>query len=289
MMNETMASTSRSALVSVHGGHSAQFCSHARDSLEDIVCTYIAKGFAWVGITEHMPAVSDALVPPEERDAGLNAAAMYRRFSEYIDTCRYLQKLYAPKLKILVGFETEVCSGYAPFLRSLIEEFTPDYIVGSIHHLHDIAFDLSPSSYQEAVEASGSIDSLYCEYFDQQYDFIITFRPAVVGHFDLIRLSDPCYSDRLSKPEIQRRIDRNLEKIKELGLILDFNVRALAKGQEEPYVSRSILQKALKMGIPLVPGDDSHGVDTVGLYCEQGICLLEELGFDTQWRTPVVS
>ena len=63
--------------VSVHGGHSGQFCNHAADTLEAIVQAYIAHGYPWVGITEHMPPVSDDYLYPEEIAAGLDAAIMH--------------------------------------------------------------------------------------------------------------------------------------------------------------------------------------------------------------------
>ena len=73
------------------------------------------------------------------------------------------------------------------------------------------------------------------------------------------------------------------------GAILDFNVRALAKGQPEPYPSRPILLGARDRGIAAVPSDDSHGVDSVGRDTEVGVRILEELGFDTRWRVPGVA
>ena len=57
--------------VSVHGGHSGEFCCHAVDSLEEIVVAYIEKGLDWVGITEHAPPVDDRFRYPEEIKAGL--------------------------------------------------------------------------------------------------------------------------------------------------------------------------------------------------------------------------
>ena len=42
--------------VSIHGGHSGQYCCHAEDTLEEIVLAYIEHGYTWVGLTEHMPA-----------------------------------------------------------------------------------------------------------------------------------------------------------------------------------------------------------------------------------------
>ena len=74
--------------VSVHGGHSGQFCSHARDTLEAVIRAYIHQGYPWVGITEHMPPADDAFVYPEEKRSGLNAAALMDRFVDYMTTCR---------------------------------------------------------------------------------------------------------------------------------------------------------------------------------------------------------
>jgi len=273
-------------LVSVHGGHSGEFCNHAEDTLEDIINAYIKKGFKWVGITDHIPPVSDRFLYQDEKEAGLDAQIMYARFGKYISKCRNLQKKYAHAITIYVAFETETYSGYEAHIRKLIQEFQPDYIVGSVHHVDDIPFDYSPELYAQAADASGGLDALYCRYFDQQYEMIHSLKPAVVGHFDMIRLYDADYLSRLEKPEIQKRIQRNLNSVKSFGLILDFNLRALAKGAAEPYISKNILLRALNMGIPVVPGDDSHSADSAGLNIEKGISILQEIGFNCGWRKP---
>ena len=274
------------AFVSVHGGHSAEFCSHAEDTLEQVIEAYIDGGFSWVGITEHMPSISDDLVPDEEREAGLGAQGMYDRFSHYIATCRELQRKYASNLEIFVGFETETCEGYESFVGKLRNEFKPDYIVGSVHHVGDVSIDTSRELYAKAAHGRGGIDALYCAYFDQQYEMIQALHPAVVGHFDLIRIFDPDYRARIERPDIRKRIERNLTAVAELDLILDFNVRAMTRGQPEPYIAPSILQRALDLGIAVVPGDDSHGARSVGRFCDEGIRILREIGFDVNWRKP---
>ena len=275
------------ALVSVHGGHSAEFCSHARDTLEEVVLAYIDRGFSWVGLTEHMPAVDDRLVHDEERTAGIDAAGMRARFAQYIATARALQHKYAQDIEIFVGFETETCTGYQPFVRDLVEEFKPDYIVGSVHHVGDTPIDVSHGMFEESARALGGVDEMYCAYFDQQYEMVRALRPAVVGHFDLIRMFDPDYAERLGRAGIRERVERNLQAIAELDLILDFNGRAISKGQKEPYVAPTILSKALELNIAVVPGDDSHGVESVGSYSREGNRILAEFGFDTSWRKPV--
>jgi histidinol-phosphatase (PHP family) len=111
--------------------------------------------------------------------------------------------------------------------------------------------------------------------------------PLVVGHLDIIRLYDPDYRSRLIKPGVWEKIVRNLELVKHLNLILDFNLRPLSKGAEEPYLSAPILKKACEMGIDIVPGDDSHGVADIGAHMQRAIRMLRAAGFSKAWRKPV--
>lgn len=274
--------------VSVHGGHSGQFCHHATDSLEEIVRAYIQHGFAWVGITEHVPGLRNDLLYPDQREAGLTPAVLLDIFSDYILECRRLKKKYAAQIKIFVAMEIETYSGYEEFVPRLIERFRPEYIVGSVHFVDDRGFDYSKEQYAATAEAAGGLDALYCRYFDQQYEMIKLLNPAVVGHFDLIRLFDPDYRQRLTQPDIARRIRRNLALIRERGLILDFNLRSLLKGADEPYITESILRQAKDLGIAVVPGDDSHGLSSIGVNMDKGIAILKNLGFDTEWKIPAL-
>ena len=41
-------------------------------------------------------------------------------------------------------------------------------IVGSVHHVHDLYIDFDDDRYREATLLSGSIEQLYCDYFDKQ-------------------------------------------------------------------------------------------------------------------------
>jgi histidinol-phosphatase (PHP family) len=272
--------------VSIHGGHSGQFCSHARNTLEEMVQAYIARDFVWVGLTEHMPPPADEFLYPEERRAGLTAALMADRFGDYMAEARRLQKTYAGQIDILVGFETEAAPGAIELARRLIDEYAPDYVIGSVHHIGNIPFDYSAEAYRSAVKAAGGEPAMYCRYFDRQHELILKLRPQVVGHFDLIRIFDPNYSLHMTHAQVQERIVRNLELIRKMDLIIDFNVSALKKGAAEPYVSRPILEHARRLGIAVVPGDDAHSVDTVGLHLDEGVQVLMQMGFDTRWRKP---
>ena len=277
----------KAQLVSVHGGHSGEFCQHAKDSLEEVVQAYIDRGFRWVGITEHMPPVSDSFVYADERVAGLDASALQCRFDDYFATCRRLKRQYREKIDILVGFETETYTGSEEFIKAVMDRHRPDYFVGSLHHVDDMEIDYTQEGYRQAADRSGSLENLYCRYFDQQLEMIQRLKPAVVGHFDLVRKFDPNYTMRLNRPAVRERVQRNLSVIKELGLILDLNLAGFDKAAGEQYPSRDILREAIELGLAIVPGDDSHGVNTVGRHFEEGVNLLTELGGNLEWRRPV--
>ncbi len=160
------------ASVSVHGGHSGQFCHHATNTLEEIIQQYIAKEFPWVGITEHAPGISQELLYPDQQAAGLTPEFLLHRFSLYMQECRRLQEKYRSQIKIFAAIESETYSGYREFMPYLISTFQPDYVVGSVHFVDDLGFDYSKAQYEQTAEAAGGKDQLYCRYFDLQYDML---------------------------------------------------------------------------------------------------------------------
>ncbi len=275
-----------SELISLHGGHSGQFCCHAQDSLEDLIKAYISKGFRAVGISEHMPPPGHRFLYPDELEQGLSVKDLRDRFSRYFLELERLKQKYKSDIRIFKGFETETVTGSPARVRSLIREFNPDYIVGSVHHLNDRCFDYSRQDYEAIAKDFNGLDAMYMAYFDTQYEMILDLNPFVVGHFDLIRIYDPDFEARLDKPEIGERIQRNLSMIKDLGLVLDYNLRPLAKGEKTPYLSPAILARAKALGIPVVPGDDAHSKEQAGMFVDRAVQSLKNMGFSTTWPRP---
>ena len=271
--------------VSVHGGHSGQFCQHASDKLEEIVQAYITQGFRCAGITEHIPPASDAMRYPDEKQAGLSADFLQERFAEYFRLGRELQQKYREQIELFLAFEIEHYPGSETHVEALIEQYQPDYLVGSLHHVGKTGIDYSHELFQQALQEAGSMTQLYCDYFDAQFDMLQKFKPSVVGHFDLIRIYDQDYLKTLKQDAVQERITRNLDFIAENRLILDFNLRGFDKAMEQ-YPSLSIIKQALQKNIALVPGDDSHGVSSVGRNYDQGLTVLSNLGATLDWQKP---
>jgi len=265
-------------LLSLHGGHSRNFCNHASGDLEAMIKRYIELGFTHIGICEHIPPYTSFLMYDDEKEAGLSSEIIYTRFESYITKCEEFKKKYQNQIKIFKGFETETYSGYEKYIPELIKKFKPDYIVGSVHHINDIGFDFSPDSYFKAVDSCGNITSFYKMYFDLQYEMLLNIKPQVVGHFDLVRIFDSGYEDHIKDKNIKNKISRNLQVIKDYELIIDYNQRALLKNMKEPYPCKAILDEAVDMGIKIVPGDDSHSNTDVGFKIKEAMDLLINQG-----------
>jgi len=259
--------------ISLHGGHSGQYCDHARDTLAEIVAAYHDANFECVGLTEHMPPFDDAWLYPDETGLGRTAKWMQARFANYVVEARRLQHEYKSRMLILVGMESEWYPGCGEWIASLRETHGLDYVVGSVHHVGGECIDFSKQDYERIAERFGGLAPMYAAYFDAQLEMMQALRPEVVGHFDLVRLHDPDYAQTLAQKEVWERVLRNLEWMASAGAILDVNARALLKGQAEPYVCAPILDAATRFGVGVAYGDDAHGVADVGC----GFARVEEL------------
>src|SRR5690606_9039279 len=133
--------------------------------------------------------------------------------------CRRLREVYRNRIELFCCFETETYPGSSVVVRDLLAATKPDYIVGSVHHVGGIGIDYNREHYAQAIEQAGGLPQLYSAYFDTQYAMLVDLQPAVVGHFDLIRIFDADYLNTLRHPEVWQRIERNLDFVAQKGLI----------------------------------------------------------------------
>jgi hypothetical protein len=79
--------------VSLHGGHSGQFCDHARDTLAEIVAAYHAAGLiAWPDGAHAAPG--RRRLYPDEVELGRTASRIQARFADYVTEARRLKREY---------------------------------------------------------------------------------------------------------------------------------------------------------------------------------------------------
>jgi histidinol-phosphatase (PHP family) len=273
--------------ISLHGGHSGEFCEHAEGTLRAVVEAAVTAGMATVGLSEHAPRSEDRFLYPSERQKGFTVGRLQSDFDAYVAEAKALAQEFSDRVEILVGFEAEVvpAASYADQMLALKEKYALEYMVGSVHYVGEIQIDGTLEEFHAAVAASGGIESLAVRYYDTVADMAARLKPEVVGHLDLIRRNAPVGAD-LQTAAIAAAADRALQSVKESGAILDLNTAGWRKGLGNPYPEPRLVRQAQELGIAFCFGDDSHGPTQVGDGIDRARDYLLGLGVTSirSWR-----
>ena len=261
--------------VSLHGGHSGEFCDHADGTLRDILEAAVSAGYAAFGVSEHAPRSEAYFLYPEEQAQKWDVAKLQADFARYTKAINHVPAEFADRLTILRGFEAEVVptASYVSEMSALRSRRLPDgssafdYMVGSVHFVNEIQIDGLPETYAIAVENCGGLENFAVRYYEIVAEMIRALRPEVVGHLDLIKRNaalagfDPT---ELETEPIFAAAQSALLAARENASILDLNTAGWRKGLGEPYPSPALVKMAREMGVPFCFGDDSHRPAEVG-------------------------
>lgn len=251
--------------VSLHGGHSGEYCDHATGTLREVIDAAIASGFKTYGISEHAPRHGERYRYATERARGWTLEKIVADFEAYGEAIFAVAEEYAGRITVLRGYEIEVVphDRYAEIMLEYRKRFGFDYMVGSVHYLHDISIDSTVEEFEQALDVCGGLEALSLAYYDAVARMVEALEPEVVGHLDLVRKNGHLFGP-LDTPSIRAAAERTLEVVRAHGCILDLNTAGWRKGLDSPYPAPWLLQRANEMGVPVCFGDDSHGPDLVG-------------------------
>lgn len=267
-------------LVSLHGGHSGEFCDHAEGTLAGIVAAACAQGFTVYGVTEHAPRLEPGLLYEEEKEMGWTSDTLVHMFDHYAARVAALAQEYRGKLEVLRGFEAEVVPRevYVARALDLKRQYQFDYLVGSVHYVAGYIIDYRKERFDAACAASGGLEGMCIAYYRDYAAMCRDLKPEVAAHFDLVRRNAPD-EECIATPAIREAAFAALEAVKASGAILDINTGAYRKGFGRPYPAPWILREARRLGIPVCFGDDSHRASEVGSHFAQARQYLLDHGY----------
>ncbi len=131
-----------------HHSHSGQFCGHAKNTLEEVIQTAIAKGFRTFAMTEHIPRRLVDFYPGETEEHTEESLA--KLFDGYITEAHRLKDLYSNKIQLFIGFESEyIRPSTLEFVQEILAKHTFDFFVGSVHHMYTIPIDFDQATYEK--------------------------------------------------------------------------------------------------------------------------------------------
>lgn len=262
---------------SYHGGHSGEFCRHAKGQLADVVEAAARCGFSTYGLTEHVPRFEARHLYPDEAD--LSPADLEASFRRYVASAVRLRERYADRMELLVGFESErlPTESWLDRMQALRRGGPFDYVVGSVHSVGDTWIDLNPETTEVARQSAGGELGLHCAYFDALADLVTRLRPEVVGHLDLVRRFDG-YDFEFS-PRALAAAERALLAAREVGAAVEVNAAPERRGFGPVYPGPQLLRRACEMGVCVTLGDDSHGPSSVGVGLDASMRAIERAGY----------
>ena len=268
--------------VSLHGGHSGDFCDHAEGSLRDTIEAAVAFGYHTFGVSEHAPRDEARFLYEEEKSQGWDVARLWSDFEAYANEVANLADEFADRITILRGFEAEVVPSdrYAQLMQDIRERHRFEFMVGSVHYVGEMLIDGPQEAFDRAAAAHGGIQDLCIAYYETVSEMVTTLRPEVVGHLDLVRKRAPS-EESVATPQIREAAFRTLEVIRQHDAILDLNTAGYRKNLGRPYPAPWLVRRAHEMGIGFCFGVDSHGPHQVEDGLEPARRYLLELGVDS--------
>ncbi len=257
--------------VSLHGGHSGEFCDHAEGTLESILEAAVERGFSVFGVTEHAPRYEERFLYPEEVRLGWDVGRLTQNFDAYAVEVFRLAEVFSDRLHVLRGFECEVVATahYVDQMLGLREKHRFDYCVGSVHHVFELQIDGALDQLDAAVKQAGSLEKLAVAYYETVATMVDALKPEVVGHLDLI-----CRHAQTTRFEdwasVRDAAGHALDRVAANGGILDLNTAGYRKGLGRPYPAPWLIEAAQARGIGFCFGDDSHRTSDVGAGFDEG-------------------
>ena len=269
-------------MVSLHGGHSGEFCEHASGTLRETVEAAATAGLSIYGVTEHASRPEGRFLYDSERTKGYDVERLLREFEAYSRESLRLQRQMQGSLELVRGFETEAVpsSSYVESMLALRREHEFDYVVGSVHHVCEISIDESPRHFREAVASCNGLESFMERYYRLVEEMIRGVCPEIVAHLDLPKLHAPPGAD-LCTANIRRAAEAAIEAAKEHDCILDLNTAGWRKGLTDPFPSPWLVRLAAEAGVQFCFGDDSHGASQVGYGLRRARRYLLDQGVDS--------
>jgi len=232
-------------------------CNHAEGTVDEYIQRAIELGIDIYGFSEHAPMDFDE-----------NYRLPFTDIDAYFSDILTAKENYKNEIKILLGYEVDWLPGH---MDERILKADVDYLIGSVHFIDKWSFD-NPEFIGGWKEKD--IDEIWQAYFEATEAMAKSGKFDIVGHLDLIKVF------KYMPKQDTRILARNaLQAIKKSNMVLELNAAGLRKPIGEIYPSRSLLEVAYELDIPITFSSDAHAVEQVGFAYEQTTKMAKEVGY----------
>lgn len=238
-------------------------CKHAWGEPADYAAVALARGFKGITFTCHCPL-------PNGYSASVRMAP--EQFAEYVEMIAATRAMFAGRLDVRLGLESDFYPGVEPWLEQLHARVPLSHVLGSIHyHISDY----------RRTYYTGDIRAYQELYFEHLACSAETGLFDTLAHPDLIKNEDPYAWDF---ERLRPHVERSLDRIAATGVAMELNTSGTQKALPEmnPSLAQLILMR--QRDIPVVIGSDAHVPERVGDGYPAALKLLQRAGYqDVSW------
>ena len=239
---------------------------------EEMVVGAIEKGFVSLGLSEHgRQGFDEKYCLSEQSEA------------QYIHDVLRVRAKYSDQLYLYLGIERDA--------KGIVDRTKFDYVIGSNHYVGDgtgrFAVD---SSIEEVLHGCAKLYGgdwylMARDYFGGLADFITTYKPDIIGHFDLVTKHNEGmrYFDETDARYVKCAMEA-LDKMAQTDAILEINTGAMARGyRSAPYPGIQFLKHWRARKGRVIISSDCHDVNKLDFGYDQAHALIKQAGFETAW------
>lgn len=235
------------------------FCD-GKNTPEEMILAAIEKHFSVLGFSAHSMHPHGADWQMQPRDT-----------QKYFETIRALSKKYSDRIKIYCGLEADYIQGFSCDFKNQFAEFSPDYLIGSVHYIvHKNAFmtvDDKTENVRAGLEAlfGGNGKRAVQEYFSLQREMLSSQKFLILGHADVIRKrnGELHFFDE-GDGWYKKEIKETAKAAARAGVVAEINTGGIARGAiDDVYPSAEFLDCLHAAGVPVTFSSDAHSADTL--------------------------
>ena len=231
-------------------------------------------GFVSLGFSSHAPQTFDfeyCIHPSREE--------------EYKTEIRRIQQEYAGRMAVYLGIERD--------LYSCADPSGYDYFIASVHYLEQpdgsfCSVDGPAEKLQRYVDEYCGGDGLKMaqQYYSVLRDYVIESRPAIIGHFDLVRYNNSrlhLYDE--GDPAYRTMVLDVLQSVRKTDALLEVNTGGVARGyMSDPYPASFLLKAWKDWGGEVIVNSDCHQANRMDAAYDKAEELLLSVGYDRAVR-----
>lgn len=245
------------------------FCD-GKTPAKEMAETAYKIGFVSLGFTSHAAQTFDpgyCIEPSREKD--------------YIKEIREIQNEYKGRMAVYLGIERD--------LYSCSDPFDYEYFIASVHYFEKpdgtyVGIDADSADLQKYVNEYCGGDGLLMakKYFTLLRDYVIETKPAIIGHFDLVRYNN----SKLKLYDEESAIYKNiaLESLRDMfesNALLEVNTGGVGRGyMNSPYPAEFLLKEWKAWGGEVIVNSDCHNAKLLDAGYNQAEEIIKAVGYN---------